>query len=215
MNRSEIIEKVIENKVIVIVRGVNDEDLIPLTQALYDGGIRLMEITYSANGNPTDEQVANNIKRLVDNFGDKMLFGAGTVLTKKQVRLTKKAGGKSIISPNVDKDVIKETVKNSLISMPGALTPSEAATAVKFGADFVKVFPVNAFGPDYIKAIKAPLSNIRFLAVGGVSPENMEIYKNAGACGYGIGSTIIDKQLIKNADWAGITELAKKYTCQI
>lgn len=215
MTREDIIKSIKQNEVIVIVRGVDDKDLIPLAQALYDGGIRLMEITFSAKGDPSDVEVANNIGRLTNHFGDKMLFGAGTVITPYQVELVKKVGGKFIISPNVDEDVIKKTRELDLISIPGALTPTECASAKKFGADFVKLFPVNAFGADYLKAIKAPLSHIDFLAVGGVGPENMPTYKAAGACGFGIGSTVINKQMIKDGDFKGITELAKKYTALV
>lgn len=206
------IELIEESKVIVIVRGVAKENLIPLAEAMYQGGIRLVECTYDAKGAIPDEEIASRIQMLAEHFEGKMLIGAGTVLTEKQVRLTAQAGGKFIISPDTDPAVIACTKGCGLVSIPGALTPTEVAGAVKAGADFVKVFPVDLFGPNYIKTLKAPLSNGRLLAVNGITAENMGAYLEAGACGVGVGSGIVNKALIKQGDFAGITALAKKYT---
>ena len=172
----------------------------------------MLEVTYSASGAVPDEETAANIGRLAEHFAGRMHIGAGTVLTTKQVRLTKEAGGTFIISPNVKKEVIEETVKLGLVSMPGVFTPSEACDAVDFGADFVKLFPVTNMGSSYVKAIKAPLSHIKFLAVGGIDETNMQEYLDAGVSGFGIGSNITNKKMIDNNDWAGLTALAKKYT---
>lgn len=206
------IELIEESKVIVIVRGVAKDNLIPLAEAMYQGGIRLVECTYDAKGAIPDEEIASRIQMLAEHFEGKMLIGAGTVLTEKQVRLTAQAGGKFIISPDTDPAVIACTKGCGLVSIPGALTPTEVAGAVKAGADFVKVFPVDLFGPNYIKTLKAPLSNGRLLAVNGITAENMGAYLEAGACGVGVGSGIVNKALIKQGDFAGITALAKKYT---
>lgn len=123
--REKVIKAIEKEKIVVIVRGVESDKLIPLAKAMYDGGIRLLEITYSANGSVSDEDTAKNIEMLAKEFEGKMYIGAGTVLTKKQVELTKNAGGKFIISPDTNKEVIEETIKLGLVSMPGALTPSE------------------------------------------------------------------------------------------
>ncbi len=210
-NKTEVISSVEKYKMIVIVRGVESEKLIPLAEAMYEGGIRLLEITYSANGKVSDEETAENIKKLTGHFGDRMFIGAGTVLTTKQVELTAEAGGKFIISPNVSREVIEKTAELGLVSMPGALTPTEICNAHDFGADFVKLFPITNMGPDYVKAVKAPLSHIKLLAVGGIDENNMETYLKAGVCGFGVGSNIIDKKMLQNSDYKGITELAKKY----
>lgn len=209
------LQTILENKIIVIVRGVKREDLVPLVQAMYDGGIRLVECTYDASGKISDEEIASNIELLAKHFEGKMQVGAGTVLTKKQVELTKKAGGKFIISPDTNVEVIAYTKELDLVSIPGAITPTEVATANRAGADFVKLFPIDLYGPKYIKIVKAPLSNGRFLAVNGITAENMNEYLEAGACGVGVGSGIVNKAKIEAKDWAGITELAKKYTQNI
>ena len=98
-----------------------------------------------------------------------------------------------------------------MVSMPGALTPTEVQCAYRAGADFVKLFPVTSLGCEYIKAIKAPLSHIKFLAVGGINDKNMKEYLSSGVSGFGIGSNIIDKKLLGQNDYRGITELAKRY----
>ena len=212
MNKQTIINDVEQYKLIAILRGIPSEKLLQVAQALYDGGIRMLEVTYSANGAVPDEETAANIGRLAEHFAGRMHIGAGTVLTTKQVRLTKEAGGTFIISPNVKKEDIEETVKLGLVSMPGVFTPSEACDAVDFGADFVKLFPVTNMGSSYVKAIKAPLSHIKFLAVGGIDETNMQEYLDAGVSGFGIGSNITNKKMIDNNDFAGLTALAKKYT---
>jgi len=210
--RKNVIEAIEREKVITIVRGVESEKLIPLAEAMYDGGIRLLEITYSANGSVSDEDTAKNIEMLSNHFGDRMFIGAGTVITEKQVELTKKAGGKFIISPDTCEAVIKKTRELDMVSMPGALTPTEIQNAHRYGADFVKLFPITNMGVEYVKAVKAPLSHIKLLAVGGINENNMSDYLKAGVCGFGIGSNIVNKKLIDSDDYSAITELAKKYT---
>lgn len=213
--REKIIESIEKNKIIVIVRGVEREKLIPLAEAMYNGGIRLLEVTFSANGKVTDEETAGNIKMLTEHFGDRMYIGAGTVLSERQVELVKEAGGKFIISPDTNETVIKKTRKLGLVSMPGALTPTEIQAAHIAGADFVKLFPVSNLGADYVKAIKAPLSHIKLLAVGGINDENMAEYIKAGVSGFGIGSNITDKKLIANGEFDKITALARKYVAAL
>lgn len=209
---NDIIKTIENEKIVVIVRGVESEKLVPLAEAMYKGGIRLLEITYSANGSVSDEETANNIKILAEHFKGRMYIGAGTVIKESQVELTKAAGGSFIISPDTYPDVIKKTKELGMVSMPGALTPSEIQIAHRAGADFVKLFPITNMGVGYVKAVKAPLSHIKLLAVGGVNESNMKDYLNAGVCGFGIGSNIIDKKLIAENNYEAITELAKKYT---
>ena len=209
--KNQVIKTIEENKIIVIVRGVSKEKLIPLAEAMYEGGIRLLEITYSANGAVSDRETADNIRMLVNHFGDRMYIGAGTVLSTAQVELTKKAGGKFIISPDTCKEVIELSSKLDLVSMPGALTPTEIQSAHRYGADFVKLFPVTSLGTEYVKAVKAPLSHIKLLAVGGIDENNMADYLKSGVSGFGIGSNIVNKKHIENGEFHKITELAKEY----
>lgn len=211
----KLIEDVCDKKIIVIVRGVEREKLIPLAQAMYNGGIRFIELAYCANGSITDEQNADNIKMLSDHFGQKMYIGAGTVLTEKQVKLTQKAGGRFVISPNTDPKVIRRTKALGLLSIPGAFTPSEIQTAHQNGANFVKLYPVTNMGVKYIEALKSPFPHIRFLAVGGINESNISDYNRAGVCGFGIGSNIVPKDLVANGKFDAVAELAEKYVSAV
>ena len=211
-NTIRAIEK---NKIIVIVRGVAREKLLPLAEALYKGGIRAIECTYDSSGKTSDEETAERIKILSDRFGDEMVVGAGTVLSERQVELTKSAGGRFIISPDVSVEVIRKTKELGLVSIPGAITPTEVATAARAGADFIKLFPIDLYGPKYIKTLKAPLSHVRLLAVNGITADNMEEYLSAGASGVGVGSGIVNKKLIDEGNFEAITRLAEGYTSKI
>lgn len=210
--REQVINTIEKEKIIVIVRGVASEQLIPLAEAMYKGGIRLLELTYDAKGIVTDGQTAQNIKMLADHFKGRMYIGAGTVIRESQVELTKAAGGSFIISPDTFEGVIRKTRELGMVSIPGALTPTEIQAAHRSGADFVKLFPITDLGVGYVKAVKAPLSHIRLLAVGGINDENISEYLAAGVCGFGVGSNIIDKKLLAAEDFEGITRLAEKYT---
>lgn len=209
--REKTIEAIEKEKIIVIVRGVAREKLIPFAEAMYLGGIRLIECTFDASGKTSDAETGENIRLLSEHFGEKMLVGAGTVLTEKQVEITKTSGGKFIISPDTNPAVIKKTVELGLVSLPGAFTPTEIVNASRSGADFVKVFPIDRMGPRYISDIKAPLSHIKLLAVGGIDKDNMVDYLNAGAYGVGVGSAIVNKKLIAEGKFEEITKLAADF----
>ncbi len=209
--KEKVIQSIEKNKIIAILRGIPKDKLLDTAEALYDGGVRLLEVTFSADKKVSDEETAECIKMLAEKFENRMFIGSGTVLTAKQVQLTKQAGGAFIISPNVDGEVIDETVKNGLVSIPGALTPTEICDAHKHGADFVKLFPITGLGSAYVKAVKAPLCHIKLLAVGGVTPDNMQEFFNAGVCGFGIGSNITDKKCIETGDWESVKNKAKAF----
>ncbi|MBQ8804459.1 MAG: bifunctional 4-hydroxy-2-oxoglutarate aldolase/2-dehydro-3-deoxy-phosphogluconate aldolase [Tyzzerella sp.] len=215
MMREQVIKAIEKEKLVVIVRGIEREKLIPLAEAMYAGGIRLLEVTYSANGAVSDEDTAENIRMLAEHFGDRMYIGAGTVIKPEQVELTKAAGGKFIISPDAYEAVIRKTRELDMVSMPGALTATEIQAAHRAGADFVKMFPITDMGSAYVKAVRAPLSHIKLLAVGGVDLSNIAEYKKAGVCGFGVGSNIINKKMLADGDYAGITKLAEEYVAAV
>ena len=181
LNREDIIKDIEKNKIIVIMRGFSTEQLINSVSAMKKGGIRLVEVTFDQTGATSDEATAEYIRALKANFGERMRIGAGTVMTEKQVELAFSAGAEFIISPDCYEPVIRKTRELGMVSIPGAFTPTEAANAHRFGADFVKMFPNSEVKISYLKALIAPLSHVKFLAVGGVNHENMAEYLKAGA----------------------------------
>ena len=210
--REAVIQKILDKKAIAIVRGYTPEEVLNLAKALYAGGVELLEVTFDQKSAEARQVTVETLKLLNKELGDKMCFGTGTVTTVEMVRLTAEAGGKFVISPDMDPEVIKETRRLGLVSIPGALTPTEIKQAWVNGADFVKVFPVNAMGVSYIKAVTAPLSHIRMLAVGGVDGSNVQSYLTAGAVGAGVASCLFKKEWIKAGEWDKITEASKVFT---
>lgn len=215
MNKQDTIKGIKKYKVISIIRWASKESIIPVMQALESGGIKFAEITFDQSGRVSDSETAEMIMTASEKFKNKISVGAGTVMTEKQVEIAREAGAEFIISPNTDKAVIEKTVKLGMVSIPGAFTPTEIANADKYGADFVKLFPMVSMDINYIKAISAPLNYIGFLAVGGVNAENMNEYFNCGICGLGIGSDIVNKKLIESKNYEAIKENALKYTGKI
>lgn len=213
--KERIINSILTHRLIVIVRGVASEQLIPLAEALYRGGVRLLEVTFCADRSRLDEEVAEDIRLLCEHFEDRMEIGAGTVLTEEQVELTHRAGGQFIISPEANEAVIRRTVELGMVSIPGALTPREIQLANAAGADFVKLFPVDTMGSSYVKAIRAPLSHIRLLAVGGINENNLQEYLSAGVIGIGVGGNLLNKKLLANNDFLSIEGLAAQYVERI
>lgn len=210
--KEAVIQRILEEKAIAIVRGYTQQECLDLAKALCDGGVTLMEVTFDQKSQEERLRTVEILKALNRELGDRMLFGAGTVTTVEMVHMAQEGGAKFIISPDMDPAVVKETVALGLVSIPGALTPTEIKQAHACGADFVKVFPVSSMGVSYVKAITAPLSNIRMLAVGGVDGSNVRDYLAAGAVGAGVASCLFKKEWIKAGQWDRITEASKAFT---
>ena len=208
--REQVLQYVDQYKIIAIVRGADPAQCFAVAEALYAGGIKLMEVTYDQRKPETWQATADTIGALAKEYEGRMFVGAGTVTSPELVELTAKSGGSFIISPDTDVAVIKRTRELGLVSMPGALTPSEIKTAYNAGADYVKVFPLGSMGPGYLKAIRAPLSHIKMTAVGGINEKNLKEYLEAGACGAGIGGNLANKKWIENGEFEKITEVAKQ-----
>lgn len=209
--REQIIQKVLEKKIVAIVRGVYGEDCVKLAQALCEGGIELLEVTFDQSKPESLNRTSDTVKMLCQELGDKMYFGAGTVTTIEMLNLAKEAGASFIVSPDFNPEVIKATVEAGMVSMPGAMTPTEILTAYRAGADFVKVFPTAGLGSSYIKAVRGPLNHIRLLAVGGVNEKNIAEFLAAGCVGAGVGGNLVNKTWIANGEWDKITALAKEF----
>lgn len=208
MSTLDVIKK---RKIIAIVRGLAPEYILKLADALYAGGIGLMEVTFDQAHPDTWENTAEIIHTLRGHMTGKMIIGAGTVVTNAQLQMAIDAGAKYFVSPNTDPELIHKAKQAGLASFPGALTASEVITAYHAGADAVKIFPAGNLGPAYIKALRSPLPNIPLLAVGGVDPQNISAFLEAGCCGVGVGGNLVNKAWINAGEWDKITALAHEY----
>lgn len=209
INGKEIIEKA---GLIVILRGVEEDQLNELLPALYDGGVRIIEIAFNPSDKDTVRKTTSLIRRSVEIMGDKMFIGAGTVVSLEFAAAAHEAGAGFIFSPNTDAEIIHLTKKLGMVSIPGAYTPSECMTAYNNGADLIKLFPITENDIDYLINIMRPLSHIPFICVGGVNENSVEKFIKAGAVGVGTGISIIMPDKLKDKDYAAITDLAKKHT---
>jgi 2-dehydro-3-deoxyphosphogluconate aldolase/(4S)-4-hydroxy-2-oxoglutarate aldolase len=173
-----------EKKVIAIVRGADGSAILPIADALHEGGIRLLEITLNS------PNAFESIKSVKQKYSGDMLIGAGTVLDPESAQAALASGAEFILSPTVNVDTIKLTKRYGGVSIPGAFTPSEILTAFEHGGDIIKVFPASA-GPGYIKNILGPLPQIPLLPTGGVNLGNIAEFMKAGAVGVGLGSALV------------------------
>lgn len=207
--RENTIKLIQEHKIIAIVRGVNPEKFAVLADALYAGGIRLMEVTFDMKRPEASKEIAEGISSLVKHVQGRMCIGAGTVISTKLVETAAKAGAKYIISPDCNPDVIKCTRRLGMVSIPGVYTATEVVSAHNAGADFVKVFPASAAGSSYIKALRGPLGHIPMMAAGGINENNLKEYLDAGACGAGIGGNLVSNKWVEAGELDKITALAR------
>ena len=206
-----VIERIKTGKIIAILRGIPEEKLGFIADALYEGGVRAIECTFDHRREDCVAANARMIEFLARHVRGSMDVGSGTALTVEEVHATVQAGGEFVISPNVNADVIRETARLGAVSIPGAMTPTEIVSAWEAGAHFVKLFPAGELGAGYVKAVRAPLSHIPMLAVGGVTPENIPDYVKAGIIGFGVGSPLLPKSDVEAGNWAAIAERARRF----
>ena len=203
-----VLERIYEEKIIAIVRGIPSGKIAALAQALAEGGVSCIEVTFDQT-NP--EETLTSLRTIKSELGDRICLGAGTVMTVEQVEQAAQAGAEYMISPNVDEAVIRATKALGKVSIPGAMTPTETAFAYQCGADIVKLFPAGLLGPAYIKAVKAPLKHIPVSAVGNITIENCADFIQAGAVGVGVGGNLVSALLVNEGCFSQITATARAY----
>ena len=207
---NSIEKKILDSKIIAIIRGIDSDKILPTCKSLYEGGVDCIEVTFNQSSKTCIEDTESAIMSISKNMPE-ICVGAGTVMSVEQVEAAVRAGAKYIISPNFDKDVVAKTIELGAISLPGVLTPTEITDAYKAGASFAKIFPSGNFGIGYLKSIKAPVSHIPMLAVGGVDVDNVADFMAAGIQGVGVGSSLVNKKLINEGKFDEITALAKRF----
>jgi 2-dehydro-3-deoxyphosphogluconate aldolase/(4S)-4-hydroxy-2-oxoglutarate aldolase len=192
--------------IVPVVRTNSAESAIKSIEAIYRGGVRSAEITMTVPG------AIKALEKIADQFGDKIMLGAGTVLDPETARACMLAGAQFFVTPSLNVKTIEIAKRYSKVICAGALTPTEVVTAWQAGADVVKIFPANAVGgPKYIKSLKGPLPQVLMIPTGGVNLETAGEFLKAGACAVAVGGELVDAKLIKENRYDRIEELAKQY----
>jgi 2-dehydro-3-deoxyphosphogluconate aldolase/(4S)-4-hydroxy-2-oxoglutarate aldolase len=191
---------------VAVVRLHSTEAAIRVADALHAGGVTALEITVTV---PDAFAV---IAAVVRRFGDEVCVGVGTVLDAETARGAVAAGAQYVVSPAFRPAVIEEAHRLGVPAMPGAITPTEILTAHEAGADIVKLFPADTFGPGYVRSILAPMPFLRLMPTGGVTPDNVGSWLSAGAVAVGLGGALVDAALVAKGDWDAITERARRVT---
>ena len=204
MIREKGLQEIERTRIIAIVRGVEEQHIAFVAEALLQGGVTVMEITLNTPG------ALSMISRLQDKLGDQMYIGAGTVLDLDDAKRAIDAGAAFIVTPNTDEEVIRFAHSQQIPIFPGALTPTEIVKAWKAGATAVKVFPSASLGLTYIKELMGPLSHIPMMAVGGVTEENIREFLQIGCYGLGIGGSLIHLPSIQAGNYAWIADKAAR-----
>lgn len=204
MNIENAISRIEEIGIVPVVRAANLDEARKAVDAIYAGGIPLIEITLTVPNAPA------MIQELVKHYGTSVLTGAGTVTTAKQAEICLDAGAQFLVSPGLSVPVLQTAAKRGVLAIPGALTPTEVMAALEAGAKLVKIFPCgSAGGPKHIKALKAPFPEVRFIPTGGVNLSNAAEYLAAGSFALGVGADLVDLNAIRKKEPAKIIDMAK------
>ena len=209
MHKDEQVRTIEAGGVIAIVRFDHSEELVEVARAIRKGGVCVIEFTM------TTPRALNIIEEATREFGEEVLLGAGTVIDPETARAAILAGAQFIVAPNLNATVIEMAHRYSKVVIPGAFTPTEILTAWECGADFVKVFPAELGGPEYLKAIRAPLPQVKLIPVGGVSLENTGAFIKAGASAVAVGSNLVKKSAIAAHRFDELTALASQFTAAV
>jgi len=202
---STMLDRLLQHKIVAILRGIEADKAEAAGQALIDGGIRLMEITMNTSG------AAQMIYRWRSSFDGEAAVGAGTVTDMELAKEAVAAGAQFLISPNLDEDVIRYGKELGISVWPGVMTPTEIVRAVKAGAEAIKLFPMGTLGTGYLKEIRGPLNDVPILATGGVDLHNITEYFAAGANAVGMGGKLVNLEWIREGKYDLVTERAKQF----
>ena len=200
MTKLELIDRVLNPGIIAIIRADSSEQLLSAAEALYEGGVTGMEVTMTT---PNALQVISDVSK---RFGRKVLIGVGSILDTETCRAAMLAGAEFVVTPITRPEVIKMCSRYGKPVACGAYTPTEALTACENGADFVKIFPADQLGPQYIKNILAPMPQLRIIPTGGVTVETAAGFIKAGCVALAAGFSLVSKDILKNQDWKKLTE---------
>jgi 2-dehydro-3-deoxyphosphogluconate aldolase/(4S)-4-hydroxy-2-oxoglutarate aldolase len=205
MSKQAHLNQVLDAGIVGIVRSPDSRQLSEVARALVDGGVTVLEITLTV---PNAIEVIREVRSAL---GERILLGAGTVLDPETARAAMLAGAEFIVSPTVNLETIELCRRYDKLVMPGAFTPTEILTAWEAGADIVKVFPADVGGPAYLRAVRAPLPQVRLMPTGGVDLQTAADFLKAGACCLGVGSQLVEPKAVAEGNFERIRDLARQF----
>ena len=210
MHKHEIQQRIVDSGVTAVLRGVDEDDIVPVAEAIHDGGVTALEVT--ADGKRASEKIAA-IDRALE--GTDAMVGAGTVMDGAAARNVVEAGAQFVLAPNLNEAVIDVCNRAGVVTVPGVMTPTEADRAMAAGADMLKMFPASTVGPDHIGALRGPLGDIPIMPTGGVDTDNVADYFAAGAVAVGAGSALVDHDAIEREDWDAVADSAAAFVAAV
>ncbi|MBU9735041.1 bifunctional 4-hydroxy-2-oxoglutarate aldolase/2-dehydro-3-deoxy-phosphogluconate aldolase [Diplocloster agilis] len=205
MNRRQTLTNILDTGLVAILRGLDTQMALKTAEALYQAGVRAIEVTYPS------KNATETIRQISEHFGNDLSVGAGTVLDEGTAVEAIRAGAQFVLAPDCNEDVIRTVKGYARVMVPGALTPTEALRCMRAGADMVKLFPASSLDADYIKNMKGPLPFIPFMAVGGIGLHNAAEFMQAGCCALGVGASLTPVDLLEIGEYDRITEIAVEY----
>ena len=203
--KAEIISRLINPGVIAVIRAKRADQALPIAEPLITGGVIAVEITM------TTPDAINAIRNASAKLGDRGLLGVGTVLDAKTCRAAIEAGAQFVVSPICRPEIAKAANELQKPVMLGAYTPTEAQLAYESGSDFIKIFPADGLGPNYIKALRAPLPHLKIVPTGGVDLKTIGEFFKAGCAAAGAGSSLVSKAILDTDDWSTLTKVAAEF----
>lgn len=205
----DTLDRLLDSGVVAVLRDIDPDDMPAVADALQAGGVTALEIT--ADGH----DASGTIAELVPTVDDDVLVGAGTVMDSATASRVIEAGAEFVVSPHLDADVVATASRRGVVVGPGVMTPTEAADAMAAGADLLKVFPASTVGPGHLGAIAGPLGDVPIMPTGGIGPDNVESFFDAGAAVVGAGSALIDYDAIERGDFEAVEAHAREFVAAV
>ncbi|WP_372479678.1 bifunctional 4-hydroxy-2-oxoglutarate aldolase/2-dehydro-3-deoxy-phosphogluconate aldolase [Halomicrobium sp. HM KBTZ05] len=205
-NKQAVVDSIVDSGVTAVMRDIPEDDIVDVAEAIHAGGVTALELT--ADAKRCSEMIAK-VDRALE--GTDAVIGAGTVMDAAAARNVIEAGAEFVLAPNLNEEVIEVCNRESVVAIPGVMTPTEADAAMAAGADILKMFPAKTVGPSHIGALQGPLGDVPIMPTGGVSADNVADYFDAGAVAVGAGSALVNYEAIEAGDMDGVREQAAEF----
>ncbi|WP_153552379.1 bifunctional 4-hydroxy-2-oxoglutarate aldolase/2-dehydro-3-deoxy-phosphogluconate aldolase [Halomicrobium sp. LC1Hm] len=205
-NKQAVMDSIVDSGVTAVMRDIPEDDIVDVAEAIHAGGVTALELT--ADAKRCSEMIAKVDRALDDTDA---VIGAGTVMDAAAARNVIEAGAEFVLAPNLNEEVIEVCNRESVVAIPGVMTPTEADAAMAAGADILKMFPAKTVGPSHIGALQGPLGDVPIMPTGGVSADNVADYFDAGAVAVGAGSALVNYEAIEAGDMDGVREQAAEF----